>query len=225
MKKLILAGAIALFGLSNAQITKGNTYLTGQIGYSKKENKGFDAKIENFKIIPALGFFISSDLSIGTGLGYTHNKSNNSEFVLIGNDLLFITRKLNQSAFTINPFLRKYWMLSENLYFFGQLELPMEFGEIETLEYISNMPSPINGTYMINPSINTKTKYTSIGVNIKPGLDYFLNKNWSIEATIGEFGYKNFKYKEEDAKALNNYNFGLNLSSITFGVKYVFTKK
>jgi outer membrane protein W len=67
-------------------------------------------------------------------------------------------------------------------------------------------------------------KYTSIGVNVKPGLDYFLNKNWSIEATIGEFGYKNFKYKEEGAKALNNYNVGLNLSSVSFGVKYIFAK-
>ena len=57
---------------------------------------------------------------------------------------------------------------------------------------------------------------------MKPGLDYFLNKNWSIEATIGEFGYSN--YKPKDGDATNNYNFGLNLSSVTFGVKYVFAK-
>jgi hypothetical protein len=57
---------------------------------------------------------------------------------------------------------------------------------------------------------------------VKPGLDYFLNKNWTIEATIGEFGYSNFKYK--NAKSVDNYNFGLDLSSVGIGVKYVFAK-
>ncbi|KIC63880.1 outer membrane beta-barrel protein [Chryseobacterium taiwanense] len=224
MKKLILAGAIVLFGLSNAQITRGNVYLTGQIGYSKKENKNIDVKIETLKIIPTIGFFIGSNLSIGTGIGYTNSKSNTFEVIAANPNLFFITTRENRSAVVVNPFVRKYWTLSENLYFFGQLEIPMEFGKTETYEYVSNVSNPINGIYSVNPATDIKTNYTSIGVNVKPGLDYFLNKNWSIEATIGEFGYKNLKYKETDAKALNNYNFGLNLSSITFGVKYIFAK-
>ncbi|MNW09445.1 hypothetical protein D3C71_2064470 [compost metagenome] len=57
---------------------------------------------------------------------------------------------------------------------------------------------------------------------MKPGLDYFLNKNWTIEATIGEFGYNNFKPKDGDA--VNNYSFGLNLANVGIGVKYVFAK-
>jgi hypothetical protein len=31
MKKVLLAGAIALFGLSNAQIAKGTTYVSGTL--------------------------------------------------------------------------------------------------------------------------------------------------------------------------------------------------
>ena len=32
-----MAGAIALFGLSNAQIAKGTVYLSGSVGYSQEE--------------------------------------------------------------------------------------------------------------------------------------------------------------------------------------------
>ncbi len=35
MKKILLAGAVALFGLSNAQIAKGTTYVSGQLGILK----------------------------------------------------------------------------------------------------------------------------------------------------------------------------------------------
>ncbi|MEE6130411.1 hypothetical protein V2E39_23675 [Chryseobacterium arthrosphaerae] len=45
MKKILLAGAVALFGLSNAQIAKGTTYLSGSVGYSQVEsNNGNDKK-------------------------------------------------------------------------------------------------------------------------------------------------------------------------------------
>jgi outer membrane protein W len=73
-----------------------------------------------------------------------------------------------------------------------------------------------------NVTTTTEEKFNSFGVAVKPGLDYFLNKNWTIEATIGEFGYSNFKYK--NAKSVDNYNFGLDLASVGIGVKYVFAK-
>lgn len=78
------------------------------------------------------------------------------------------------------------------------------------------------GTSVVSSS--DKYNKTSIGVNIKPGFDYFLNKNWTIEATIGEFGYNTSKVDVDGAKRVNNYDFGLNLKAVTFGVKYVFAK-
>lgn len=72
--------------------------------------------------------------------------------------------------------------------------------------------------------LSDERKYTSIGVNVKPGFDYFLNKRWSIEATLGEFGYHDMKYKDVDDDNEKKYTFGLNLSSVTFGVKYIFAK-
>lgn len=222
MKKLILASAITLFGLSNAQIKTGSVYVLGQVNYSKEENKHTNTTIQDFKIIPTVGVFVAKNLAVGTGLGFTNKKEEDNEVYGGGSFTTFVDYTGEKNAVVVAPFVRKYWTLSDNLYIFGQLEIPMEFGKISqdaSVTYVDGMYG-----YIDHQTLSVERKYTSIGVNVKPGLDYFFNKNWSIEATIGEFGYKNFKYKEEGAKALNNYNFGLNLSSISFGVKYIFAK-
>lgn len=223
MKKLIFGSAIALFGLSNAQIKTGTMYVSGQVNYTKAEDKNNDITTQNFKIIPTVGIFVAKNLAVGTGLGITNRKE---EFTRVYNSGSSFSSQIDYTgkanAVIVAPFVRKYWTLSEKLYIFGQLEIPMEFGKMNQdalVTYVDGMYG-----YFEQQTLSTERKYTSIGVNVKPGLDYFLNKNWSIEATMGEFGYKNLKYKEEDAKAANSYNFGLNLSSVTFGVKYVFAK-
>lgn len=202
MKKILLAGAVALFGLSNAQIAKGTTYLSGSVEYSQKETNNGNNKTENFNVLPTVGYFVGTNLAVGLGVGYQTEKTTNT--TAIGENVT------KQPAFVVAPFVRKYWTLGEKFYIFGQLAVPMQFGKTEYESTVGNV------------STSTEAKYTQIGVTVKPGLDYFLNKNWSIEATIGEFGYNN--YKPKDGDATNNYNFGLNLSSVTFGVKYVFAK-
>lgn len=214
MKKILLAGAVALFGLSNAQIAKGTTYLSGSVGYSQEETNNGNDKKENFNVLPTVGYFVNTNLAIGLGVGYQTEK--NTLTKTVGNT--FSEDVTKQPAFVVAPFVRKYWTLSDKLYFFGQLAVPMQFGKTK----IEHNEETTVGNTTVYASSSTEAKYTKIGVTVKPGLDYFLNKNWSIEATIGEFGYSN--YKPKDGDATNNYNFGLNLSSVTFGVKYVFAK-
>jgi opacity protein-like surface antigen len=216
MKKLVLAGAVALFGLSNAQIAKGTTYISGQVGYSQKENNNDDSKVESFKVLPTVGYFVGTNLAVGLGVGYKSDKTTETT----NNSLIVSEDKNTESAFVVAPFVRKYWTIADKLYIFGQLEVPMEFGQVKEE---GTATTTIGGT-TTTASTSTKSNYTSIGVNVKPGLDYFLNKNWSIEATIGEFGYNTSKFDTDGAKSVNNYKFGLNLSSVTFGVKYVFAK-
>lgn len=218
MKKILLAGAVALFGLSNAQIAKGTTYLSGSVGYSQVETNNGNLKTENFNVLPTVGYFVNTNLAIGLGVGYQTEKTTATTTTTIGNATTVSENVIKQPAFVVAPFVRKYWTLSDKLYIFGQLAVPMQFGKTET--ETSSVTTAGNTT--ISNSTSTEAKYTQIGVTVKPGLDYFLNKNWSIEATIGEFGYNN--YKPKDGDATNNYNFGLNLSSVTFGVKYVFAK-
>lgn len=220
MKKLLLASAVALFGLANAQISKGTLYVSGQVGYSQEENNNNDSKIESFRVVPTVGYFVAPNLAIGTGVGYVNDKYSATATTTVGSATLVAKNEDTQSAFVVAPFVRKYWSIGEKLYFFGQLEVPMEFGKLET-ETSSVLT---DGSVTTTNSTSDKANYTSVGVNIKPGLDYFLNKNWTIEATIGEFGYNTAKLDVDGAKSINNYKFGLNLSAITFGVKYVFAK-
>lgn len=202
MKKLLLASAIALFGLSNAQIAKGTTYLSGTLSYSSTENNNNNRKDNELKLVPTVGYFVGTNLAVGVGVGYTDSTAKTETET--GHS------KFTKSAFVVEPFVRKYWTLGEKLYIFGQLSVPMQFGNDK------------NEVSVNNTTVSSKEKFNSYGVSIKPGLDYFLNKNWTIEATIGDFGYSNFKYK--DAKSVDNYKFGLDLASVGIGVKYVFAK-
>lgn len=219
MKKVLMAGAIALFGLSNAQIAAGTTYLSGSVGYSQQERNNGDNKTENFNVLPTVGYFVGTNFAIGLGIGYQTQKETNvvNNSIFPGSTIV-TTNEIKQPAFVVAPFARKYWTLGDKLYIFGQLAVPMQFGKTE----IENTTVTTSGSSVNTVSSSSEAKYTQIGVTVKPGLDYFLNKNWSIEATIGEFGYNNFKPKDGDAT--NNYSFGLNLSTVTFGVKYVFAK-
>jgi len=219
MKKVLLAGAIALFGLSNAQISKGTTYLSGSVGYSQEERENGNIKQENFNVLPTVGYFVGTNVAIGVGIGYQTEKTTTTSTTVLANTTATAKNEVKRPAFVASPFVRKYWTLGDKLYIFGQLAVPMEFGKTETEN--STTLTNTNGTTGTS-STSTEAKYTKIGVTVKPGLDYFLNKNWSIEATIGEFGYSNTKPK--DGESINNYNFGLKLSSVTFGVKYVFAK-
>jgi len=222
MKKLLLTGAVALFGLSNAQINRGAVYISGQVNYLKNEDKNTNESTQEFKALPSVGVFVAPNFAIGASWGFSHSKRVSHQLYMNGSFISEVEFTTKEPAFTIAPFARKYFTLSDKLYFFGQLEIPVKLGTTET-EARSKATDVAYG-YIYEDTQSADYKFTSVGVNIKPGLDYFITKNWSIEATIGEFGYERFKYKDFD-KATNTSKFGLNLSSVSFGVKYVINKK
>lgn len=213
-------GAVALFGLSNAQIAKGTSYLSGQVGYYHSEKDEFNTvrKDDVIRILPTAGYFVTTNLAVGLGVGY---KSAVTKYK-VGNAAISNVMEIKDTdnAFVVAPFVRKYWTLSDKLYIFGQLQVPLEFGQ-EKLDFNSEGNG---GDPILSAPFTQKNNYTNIGVNIKPGLDYFITKNWSIEATIGEFGYNTYKRDIDGARRADDYKFGISLTSVTFGVKYVFAK-
>lgn len=222
MKKIWIAGAALLYSLSNAQINTGTVYISGEIGYNTYENKNQYTKQQILKVIPTAGIFVAPNLAIGTGLGYTHSKLDYTQALYSGSYITHIDYTGKTNAVTVAPFIRKYWALSSNLYVFGQLQVPMEFGKLQQDGFVTDVYEPTG--YVNYQTLSNERKHTSVGVNIKPGLDYFLNKNWSIEATIGELGYRSLLHKDADELDIKDYNFGVNLSAVSFSVKYIFTK-
>ena len=205
MKKLIVLGAVALFGLSNAQIAQGSTYVSGTLNYQGLRDNNEETKVDDYKFVPTVGYFVADNFAIGVGVGYAANVAKQD----------FSNRydKDTNSAIVVEPFARKYWTLGDKLYFFGQLSVPLEFGKVKSETVFADFPED---------NVENEAKYTSYGVALKPGLDYFLNKNWTVEATIGEFSYKTSKFDVDGAKSNDNLNLGFNLKSVTLGVKYVF---
>ncbi|AZB26549.1 MULTISPECIES: OmpW family outer membrane protein [Chryseobacterium] len=116
MKKLLLAGAIALFGLSNAQMTKGDWVISGNTGMGfnnatttvKARGNSVDGpKVNTFSIIPSVGYFVIDKLAVGIDLGYVNTttkyqgiKSTNSTFSIMPTATYYFT---NSSKFV--PFL------------------------------------------------------------------------------------------------------------------------
>nr|WP_315032324.1 OmpW family outer membrane protein [uncultured Chryseobacterium sp.] len=80
MKKLLLAGAVALFGLSNAQMTKGDWVISGNTGFGfnsvtttiKADGQSADGpKVSTFSLTPSVGYFVIDKLAVGIDLGLT----------------------------------------------------------------------------------------------------------------------------------------------------------
>ncbi|ASW73371.1 membrane protein [Chryseobacterium piperi] len=79
MKKLLLAGAVALFGLSNAQMTKGDWVISGNTGLGfnnvsttiKVAGQSVDGpKVNTFSVSPSVGYFVIDKLAVGIDLGF-----------------------------------------------------------------------------------------------------------------------------------------------------------
>ncbi|WP_426474448.1 OmpW family outer membrane protein [Chryseobacterium balustinum] len=80
MKKLLLVGAIALCGLSNAQMSKGDWVISGNTGMGfnnvnttfKAEGQSEDGpKVSTFSVTPSVGYFVIDKLAVGIDLGFT----------------------------------------------------------------------------------------------------------------------------------------------------------
>src|SRR5690349_3679248 len=116
MKKLLLSlvAVSALAFTTQAQTEKGKIIVGGNAAFSTSKSDADGAKSNtSFKIVPSVGYFVSDNIAVGTGVGYSYDKQ--------------IGESQNQ-AFVVSPFGRYYANLSESFKFFGQLSVPMEFG-------------------------------------------------------------------------------------------------
>jgi len=107
--------------------------------------------------------------------------------------------KIESSQFIVQPLARKYWGVTDSFFLFGQASVPIAFGEIADV------------------------KYTSYGVQVGVGIDYFLSSNWSIETQFGVADWNGVK--PDGGDSTSDFNIGINsglLGGVKFGVKYVF---
>ena len=110
MKKLILS-IVALSSLtlaSYAQTEKGKFILGGTALYETSKSDAANANsAENLNLVPNLGYFVSDNFAIGTGIGYSFSKAAVASATGINN------------AVIVSPFGRYYAGLSDQFKFFA----------------------------------------------------------------------------------------------------------
>lgn len=190
MKKLLLLTLMlpALFFTSVSQ--ERNMWLTGTVQLSGTD---YNASSETSLILmPDVGYYIDGPWAVGGRFGFETDWTSNEVTV-------------RESRTAIVPFVRYLVGDPENMNFFLQAELPINFygGEV-------------NGTSMDSS--------TSVGFNFRPGLFYGFTPRWGVTMLMPSF------ITAETHNDVTTYRLGINdgytiqryLLSTAFGITYRF---
>lgn len=224
MKKLLLAGALAIVGIFSAQDKglQGTWFATAQVGYQQTED-GAGGKSTNTTILPIVGTFVAPTTAVGIAVGNIGVKA--EDFTFGGTQLNGVTLKTN--LLVVEPLVRKYWGVSGGLFFFGQLAAPIVAGKAK----FSGAPL-------------ADVKVSQFGLAMSGGFDYVMTKHFTVEfsynlANLSFTTIKNYPGTTGDIKTTDfslahvatvapEYNqaiFGANGNAVTplsFGFKFLF---
>ena len=179
----------------------------------KSDVTGKDMK---FKIQPCVLYGFAPTWDAGLGLAY--NSTTNTSYQNPTGQEKY-TLKDKTSLFSIEPFVRRYDPITENLFCFLQASVMVGFGSgtNESLNFNE-------GGYTI---VDSKDKISNLGVGISPGLSWRIAKRYSLDAQYGFLGYSSTTTKPDDPNNDNKQvdsSFGLNLDmkQLNFTFRYTF---
>lgn len=169
MKKLLLLsiGLIMAAGLqAQGEESSGNKmFIGGNAGFGTNNVKDGDS-FSAWQFGPTFAYMLDDKMGVGINVmmtGSTNKQNNNDNEV---NTL---------SGWNIEPFFRYYFAGAGNFKFFG--DALVGFGGGKTKYESDLLTDPI------------ESKYSTFGIWVRPGLQFWFNDNWSMAATIGALGY------------------------------------
>lgn len=201
MKKLVLSliAVSALAFSTQAQTEKGNFMIGGNVGFNSEKTDGAEKADLSLSLVPSVGYFIDNNLAIGTGIGYQFDKSYNATAI----------NSVKTQAFVVSPYAR-YYAGSEQFKFFGQLSVPMSFGNTKV--------STDSGNNYFKTGNNN-----SIGVALSPGIAFFPSKKVGIEFSVNGISYNDNTLENRNGEVITgnkNFNIGANFFSPKIGVQF-----
>ncbi len=179
---------------SGNRIQKGTVLTSGSFHY-----RGYSSNLTNyssFKINVSAMLAMSPRFGIGLTTGYA---TENSEFE---SGSLTVNTTYNQ--FSIGPAFRAFGRMQWGwLQPFGQVDIPLSFGK-----------SSIG---------QGNTQLSSFGIGVRPGLTAFLNRRLALETSLGIIEYtENMTSNRSFKSQTSNFNFGLGLDNVQFGILFLF---
>jgi hypothetical protein len=200
--------AILLFAfVTKAQITKGSTFIGGQIsGGKQKFTNGLNSQEQNALFIsPAIGTAIKQNLIAGVDLTYSHSKSEST-----GNPV-------NEgNGYGAGFFLRRYAPIANRFYFFLQGRAGFSHDKNES--------SSGSNQYSSN------SNYYNLG--LYPGVSFAITKSLHVEAGLNNLvllSYSHGKSKQSGYpdQTSNGFNFSTSASgsNLSFALRFIIPKK
>jgi hypothetical protein len=167
---LFIAAIVFIHNCAHAQIKKGSVFLGGSFGITTQKieiaNSTNIQKNQAFNINPSAGIAFRQNTILGLGLLYTRSLNKVEP-----------TLKQETKSYGISAFIRKYKMLGNNFYIFGDGSISYNKGETE----IKTNP---NGSQQQN----TKTA----GLAFYPGIAFAVNRRFHLEAGLSNLVYFNY---------------------------------
>jgi hypothetical protein len=208
MKKLLLSliAVSALAFTTQAQTEKGKFMLGGNVEFNSNKVDGANKANTTFDIVPSVGYFVTDNFAIGTGVGFETSKIHTS--TTVAGNTIGATRK--DQAFVVAPFARYYKGITEQFKFFGQLSVPMSFGNTKVGDVDGNNYAKVS-------------KYTNVGVALSPGFAFFPSKKFGIEFSVEGISYNDNKLKDNNGDKIGGnkeFNVGANFFAPRLGVQF-----
>lgn len=205
MKKLLLSliAVSALAFTTQAQTEKGKFMLGGDVEFNSNKDNGASKADTKFNIVPSVGYFVTDNFAIGTGIGFGFSKDN-AGTKAVPSDVATKTQ-----AFVVAPFARYYKGINESFKFFGQLSVPMAFG---------NEKSTVDGD-----NYTKKDKFNNVGVALSPGFAFFPSKRFGIEFSVQGISYNNNTEKDNNGTKIDGnkeFSIGANFFAPKIGVQF-----
>lgn len=197
---------------AHAQTEKGKMLVGGSLSFRGTSSENIDSlstseysnSYLNFN--PKIGYFISDNFALGLGINFGFYNTNSDQ-----NDKNVKTHSETQNKnFGFGIFSKNYFDISSNIkcYILSELQY------IQFKDEYSN---------------NTSIEYTEniYRFSVSPGVSYFINSHFAIEANLGLLFYENSKSTKSNQTSpysytKNNYGINLSTSSFSLGVNYHF---
>jgi hypothetical protein len=175
---------VCLSVVSNAQISKGSTFLGGSVSFNKGEYESensnmYKSESSGFTIRPQFGKAISTNKILGLFVNYG---STNFE-QLSGN----VASEEKNKTYGGGIFLRQYYPVSSRFYLFGESSLGVDV---------------TNRERRTNELLTNEEDITRIGLAITPGISFAAGKKLHLEASLNNLF--SIEYTSTETKFYDN---------------------
>ncbi|WP_152286274.1 porin family protein [Flavicella marina] len=182
---------------------KDNIYISGGVSFNSINSGSDESNKDTFELTTKFGGFLSDNFSLGLNILVS-----SAPFTIYAT---YYTLK----TFEIGLLSRYYFNKKSkfSIYLEGLVNKNFSTLEYETIDYYSSS----YGT-----TKTTKNEAEGYRIAFSPGINYFLNKHFALEASWGILSYETSKSDEENAESRSAFSVGLGFENINFSLLYKF---